>query len=666
MTVAHQNFAFDCSKVRIGHARAFGLMKEFVGGYDQIGATVVEFKNWNRDLKNIIGNADAQVILNKFQSLKDSSNGRFYYEHDVDESGKLTKLFWADCVGRRNYDVFGDVISVDATLVLTSKKFLYNMVFVPICGVDNYRKCVTFGAGLLSKEDIAHYKWIFQALLNCMGRHPLCILTDQCAAMKQAIADVFDKEKTRHRLCMWHIMKKFPSKVGVVLAMDGGFLSKLKPFVWGENLDISEFEAGWKSLMDEFKMTDNEWLCDMYECRHLWIPAYFKEDPLLRILQTTSWSESANSFFSYYHQPGDTLSQFYLRFETAMDKQCNINSDLNHKSNVAFPSTDTELFLEKDAAELYTREIFYKFQKQVRDSCFYLVIKDMSGVEVKKFILHDLKAAKEFQMENEGDYQEELEAPTETVASNPRKRKPMESRSNQQQPGNEHHQLVLYILDNHKLECSCRMFERIGLPRSHLILALKQVPVHNLPRHLVLNGCMKNAEKNATRFVSSTSNDDKEKFSVIVNDIWFDFNSCMGLGGDNKEALDLIQSCLKDVKQKLRGWIFEGKLVVGNKKDVVEKFIGSEIPVNIQVQPPNQCRNKGCGTKRINSAAEKSTILSGKLKRICRYCKTEVYHDFRNCPIRKMQNLDENSAGKKKQKQSTDNSESGMGDNVEL
>ncbi|XP_063946968.1 protein FAR1-RELATED SEQUENCE 5-like [Daucus carota subsp. sativus] len=496
------------------------------------------------------------------------------------------------------------------------------MVFVPICGVDNHRKCVTFGAGLLSKEDIAHYKWIFQALLNCMGRHPLCILTDQCAAMKQAIADVFDKEKTRHRLCMWHIMKKFPSKVGVVLAMDGGFLSKLKPFVWGENLDISEFEAGWKSLMDEFKMTDNEWLCDMYECRHLWIPAYFKEDPLLGILRTTSWSESANSFFSHYHQPGDTLSQFYLRFETAMDKQRNINSDLNHKSNVAFPSTDTELFLEKDAAELYTREIFYKFQKQVRDACFHLVIKDMSGVEVKKFVLHDLKAAKEFQ--------------------------------------------VLHILENHKLECSCRMFERIGLPCSHLILALKQVPVHKLPRHLVLNRWMKNAEKNATRFVSSTSSDDKEKFSVIVNDIWFDFNSCMGLAGDNKEALDLIQSCLKDVKQKLRGWKFEGKLVVGNKKDVVEKFIGSEIPVNIEVKPPNQCRNKGCVTKRIKSAAEKSTILSGKLKRICRYCKTEVYHDFRNCPVRKMQNLDENSVGKKKQKQSTDNSESGMGDNFEL
>ena len=35
-------------------------------------------------------------------------------------------------------------------------------------------------------------------------------------------------------------------------------------------------------------------------------------------------------------------------------------------------------------------------------------------------------------MKNEGDYQEQLEAQTETVASNPRMRKPMDSRSNVQ------------------------------------------------------------------------------------------------------------------------------------------------------------------------------------------------------------------------------------------
>jgi hypothetical protein len=87
----------------------------------------------------------------------------------------------------------------------------YNMVFVPFCGVDNHRRCVTFASGLLSKEDIPHYTWVFRAFMNAMEREPLCILTDQCPAMKQAVPAVFTK--TRHRLCMWHIMKKLSIKV---------------------------------------------------------------------------------------------------------------------------------------------------------------------------------------------------------------------------------------------------------------------------------------------------------------------------------------------------------------------------------------------------------------------------------------------------------------------
>ncbi|KAK1355403.1 hypothetical protein POM88_048659 [Heracleum sosnowskyi] len=238
MTVAHQSFAFNTSKVKIGPMKSFGLMKELFGGYDKVGATAVNFKNWNRDFGGIIGNANIQILLNKFK------------------------------VELMNYDVFGDVIYVDATF--------------------NTNKC--------------------------------CI-------------------------------------------MDGGFLSSLKPFVWGENLDAFEFEAGWKSVLEAYDLTYNHWFVEMYECHHLWIPSYFRDDPLLGILRTTFWLESANTFFSNYHQSYDTLTQFYLCFETVMSKQRHVNSELNHKSDVAFPSTDTELFLEKKAAELYTREMFYKFQK---------------------------------------------------------------------------------------------------------------------------------------------------------------------------------------------------------------------------------------------------------------------------------------------------------------
>ncbi|KAI3733844.1 hypothetical protein L6452_13301 [Arctium lappa] len=44
-------------------------------------------------------------------------------------------------------------------------------------------------------------------------KQPTVVITDQCSAMKQAVPFVLTE--SRHRLCMWHIMKKVPSKVSV-------------------------------------------------------------------------------------------------------------------------------------------------------------------------------------------------------------------------------------------------------------------------------------------------------------------------------------------------------------------------------------------------------------------------------------------------------------------
>lgn len=91
------------------------------------------------------------------------------------------------------------------------------MVFCPFTGIDKYEKCVTFGFALLSKEDIPNFKWAFDEFLKSMGRNPVCIITDQCPAMKQAIPVSFSAKDgncaTKHRLCMWHIMEKISSKV---------------------------------------------------------------------------------------------------------------------------------------------------------------------------------------------------------------------------------------------------------------------------------------------------------------------------------------------------------------------------------------------------------------------------------------------------------------------
>jgi len=85
------------------------------------------------------------------------------------------------------------------------------MVFVPFTGVDHQKKCTVFGAALLHKETVESYTWLLQMFIDVHGKQPILVLTDQDPALKQAVNDVFDK--SIHRLCMFHIMDKLPTKV---------------------------------------------------------------------------------------------------------------------------------------------------------------------------------------------------------------------------------------------------------------------------------------------------------------------------------------------------------------------------------------------------------------------------------------------------------------------
>ena len=91
----------------------------------------------------------------------------------------------------------------------------YNMVFVPFTGVDNHWKNVTFGASLIAKEDYKNFKWLINTFKRAMGHAPTCVITDQCPAIKKALQ--LNWPHTKHRLCMWHIMNKLPSKVWICM-----------------------------------------------------------------------------------------------------------------------------------------------------------------------------------------------------------------------------------------------------------------------------------------------------------------------------------------------------------------------------------------------------------------------------------------------------------------
>ncbi|CAI9296587.1 unnamed protein product [Lactuca saligna] len=94
---------------------------------------------------------------------------------------------------------------------ITNMYYKYDMVFVPFTGIDNHKRCVTFGAGLLSKDDINSYTWLLKSVLKAFGKQPILVLSDEDPMMKNAIANVF--LESIHRLCMWHITSKLPLKI---------------------------------------------------------------------------------------------------------------------------------------------------------------------------------------------------------------------------------------------------------------------------------------------------------------------------------------------------------------------------------------------------------------------------------------------------------------------
>ncbi|KAL8141705.1 hypothetical protein V2J09_014737 [Rumex salicifolius] len=104
----HKKFVMDCEKAYISPVRSHRIFKELVG------ASVVDFKNFRRDMLAYIGGSDAQMTINKFSNKKNLSHA-FCFDYDVDSCGRLTRLFWADPMSRKNFSLFGNVVSFNAT-----------------------------------------------------------------------------------------------------------------------------------------------------------------------------------------------------------------------------------------------------------------------------------------------------------------------------------------------------------------------------------------------------------------------------------------------------------------------------------------------------------------------------------------------------------------------
>ncbi|XP_076950008.1 protein FAR1-RELATED SEQUENCE 5-like [Bidens hawaiensis] len=146
-------------------------MRTQYGGFEKVGATKDDCKNFKQGLNCYTGEYDAEMIVQRL-CMKRTFSSDYSFEYDVNDDRELIRVFWAD-VQRTNK---------------------YKMVFVPFTTFNNHYHSVTVGAGLLASETIESYTWLLQMLLKSFGSSPKVVVTDKDTAMKQAIHPCFQTQ----------------------------------------------------------------------------------------------------------------------------------------------------------------------------------------------------------------------------------------------------------------------------------------------------------------------------------------------------------------------------------------------------------------------------------------------------------------------------------------
>ncbi|KAJ4817964.1 FAR1-related sequence 2 [Rhynchospora pubera] len=392
------------------------------GGPEHCGFTERDCRNYLAKLRR--GNfrkGDAAALMQQFR-LKKQKDPNFYYSYKFDTENRLEIVFWADSVSRSWYD----------------------LPVAPFVGVNHHGFSIIFGCAMMTHESAESYKWIINCFLECMGsKAPESIITDQSLSMKKAIEETLSD--TTHRHCTWHILNKLNSKIG----NNELAASDIKNVIYKSKTE-AEFEMRWQSTIRKHYLEDNDWLVEMFDIRKSWIPAYL-HDHFWAGMISTQRSESINSFLDNYVNSKTTLRDFGTCFDRALSRlrKREYDKDFECKRGTSRLISQYNT-IEQQFADVYIREMFVKFQHEIKaliDSRFTMC---ESVGNIKVYNVDD----------GEGEFK------------------------------------VNFNCDDHTFECECHLFETKGLVCRHALLVYKQECVTHIPSKYILDRWSKSYKRN--------------------------------------------------------------------------------------------------------------------------------------------------------------------------
>ncbi|XP_074355743.1 protein FAR1-RELATED SEQUENCE 5-like [Apium graveolens] len=298
-------------------------------------------------------------------------------------------------------------------------------------------------------------------------------------------------------------------------------------------------------------------------------------------MTTTSRSESTNSFFDEYVQSSTSLKEFIENSQKALETQevkADYNSEQLERRLVLHAS------LEMHASEIYTKEMFKCFQKELMKSTYYI----MNSVK------------------NNGTYMSKLYLVEKATLPENCRRK---------------YRVTVFMYE--KIECSCKKFEHSGMICKHIIRYLDKKQKIKIPESLIMGRWTMNDNKIAAPLpyappaIGNDGASQPLRYSALCK-------SFQDLAAAGSCSVSREKRYLKDAfaDEDRRERTHEAKTQEDYQHDPI-------------FDPPTSKTKGRKKIKRFKSGIETTTSKTKIKSRKCNYCgEFGGGHDARNCPLR--------------------------------
>ena len=443
-----------------------------------------------------------QQILDYLKRMH-AENPAFFFAVQGDNDHSGGNIFWVDATSRMNYSYFGDAVIFDTT----SRTSRYRVPFASFTGFNHHGQPVLFGCALILNDSESSFIWLFETWINAMaGRRPVSITSDPDQLIQVAVAQVLPE--TRHRFCKLAMFRETQEKLSHLYQSHPIFETEFRKCI-DETETIDEFESCWQSLLERYYVMGNEWLQTMYNARQQWVPVFMR-DTFFGEVSRTEGSEGVNSFFDGFVNAFTTIQMLIKQYEKAIASWHDLELKADYETTNTTPVLKTPSPMEKQAANLYTRRIFMKFQEELVETLANPATKiDDSGT------ITTYRVAK---------FGEDHKAHTVTFNS-----------------------------FEMKVSCSCQMFEYSGIVCRHILAVFRAKNLLTLPSQYILKRWTRNAKSGAVldEHVSEMTNSSRESLTVRYNNLRQEAIKYVEEGAKSIHIYNVAMDALKDAAKKI-------------------------------------------------------------------------------------------------------------------